>query len=306
MKRIGISDPHTMDEAVKNICNDELLQNSFFESIHNVSGGLDKQQYLSMGMKNTNVEKLIEYSNIILSIKREKEWKLNKLNELKEIQNKISNNELFLFHELVNRPELMVVDSSNLQKDIESIISVMSLEFGNEKPFDLVYPLLFEVNSFGKIVGVFNKKNNESKEINLKSFLLNEKGFVINKKQKINIPFYYPFKISIKSSSNYKKINVKVKKNKENILIEQIDVSRYASSPAGKIFFEKEKSISAVYFEELKKYLLSEKSQKIIKSTEYKTFKIDRNVMYISFIVGENEIIRNLENTTFNINEIID
>lgn len=61
LKRIGISDPYKMDEAVKNICNNESLQNSFFESVHNVSRGLDKQQYLSMGMKYSNVEKLTEY-----------------------------------------------------------------------------------------------------------------------------------------------------------------------------------------------------------------------------------------------------
>ncbi|SDM33348.1 hypothetical protein [Chryseobacterium taihuense] len=61
LKRIGISDPSKMDEAVKNICNNESLQNSFFESVHNVSRGLDKQQYLSMGMKYSNVEKLTDY-----------------------------------------------------------------------------------------------------------------------------------------------------------------------------------------------------------------------------------------------------
>ncbi|ALR30816.1 hypothetical protein ATE47_09880 [Chryseobacterium sp. IHB B 17019] len=61
LKRIGISDPYKMDEAVKNICNNESLQNSFFESVHNISRGLDKQQYLSMGMKYSNVEKLTDY-----------------------------------------------------------------------------------------------------------------------------------------------------------------------------------------------------------------------------------------------------
>ena len=34
LKRIGISDPYKMDEAVKNICNNESLQNSFFENVH--------------------------------------------------------------------------------------------------------------------------------------------------------------------------------------------------------------------------------------------------------------------------------
>ena len=62
LKRIGISDPSKMDEAVKNICNNESLQNSFFESVHNVSRGLDKQQYLSMGM--TKVKELIFRRNI--------------------------------------------------------------------------------------------------------------------------------------------------------------------------------------------------------------------------------------------------
>ncbi|WBV61311.1 hypothetical protein PFY12_04115 [Chryseobacterium camelliae] len=64
LKKIGINDPYKMDEAVKNICNNESLQNSFFESVHSVSRGLDRQQYLSLGMKQQNVEVLYNYVNL--------------------------------------------------------------------------------------------------------------------------------------------------------------------------------------------------------------------------------------------------
>lgn len=63
LKRIGITDPYKMNQAVNNICNNEKLQNSFFESIHQISRGLDKQQYLSIGMNPTNAQILSDYFN---------------------------------------------------------------------------------------------------------------------------------------------------------------------------------------------------------------------------------------------------
>ncbi|STC98291.1 hypothetical protein [Elizabethkingia anophelis] len=61
LKKIGISDPYKMTEAVKNICNNVRLQDSFFESVHEISRGLDKQQYLSIGMNFQNVQILTVY-----------------------------------------------------------------------------------------------------------------------------------------------------------------------------------------------------------------------------------------------------
>ena len=63
LKKIGISDPYKMNQAVKNICNNITLQDSFFESVHQVSGGLDKQQYLSIGMNVENAQLLSDYYN---------------------------------------------------------------------------------------------------------------------------------------------------------------------------------------------------------------------------------------------------
>lgn len=305
LKKIGISDPYKMDEAVKNICNDELLQNSFFESVYNVSGGLDKQQYLIMGMKYSNVEKLIEYYNVILNYKREKERHSNKLNELTEIHNKISNNELFFFNELVNRPELKIVDSINVREDVKKIISTMFLNVENER-FVSIYPLFFEVDSSGKIVGLANKKNNESRSINLESLKFNENGFVINKNSRVSVPFYYPFKISLNSSSNYKEIDVTVRLIKGKVLIERINKSPYASSPAGRISFEKSKSLD--HFEELKRYILNEKPLRTTKSSffnnTYRTFKVHKNTLNVSLIIDEDKNIYQFNDTTFNISEI--
>lgn len=61
LKKIGVSDPYKMTEAVKNICNNTRLQDSFFESVHEVSRGLDKQQYLSIGMNPQNAQIISEY-----------------------------------------------------------------------------------------------------------------------------------------------------------------------------------------------------------------------------------------------------
>ncbi|MCT3644061.1 hypothetical protein HZQ97_07870 [Elizabethkingia anophelis] len=61
LKKIGITDPYKMTEAVKNICNNTILQDTFFENVHEISRGLDKQQYLSIGMNSQNAQILTEY-----------------------------------------------------------------------------------------------------------------------------------------------------------------------------------------------------------------------------------------------------
>lgn len=63
LKKIGISDPYKMNQAVKNICNNITLQDSFFENVHQVSRGLDEQQYLSIGMNAENAQLLSNYYN---------------------------------------------------------------------------------------------------------------------------------------------------------------------------------------------------------------------------------------------------
>lgn len=307
LKKIGVTNPYTMDEAVKNICNDELLQNSFFESVHNGSNGLDKQQYLSIGMGSENVEKLVKYYNLIDDKKRKKELELSKLDNERELKNKIVNNETFYLYEITNKPKLQIIDSINIKNELQQILNSMT-NFSLKNRYvnyDISYN--FEVDTNGNIVNLINKKTEEKIPMSFKTIKFSEGGIVINKNQKKNVSFYYPFKISLNNSSNYKEINITAKLVKDKVFIEQIDLSHYASSPAGKISFENKKAKSFDYFEEVKRFILNEKSLKTTKSSffnnEYRTFKVSKNNLNVSFIVEESKSIYIFNNVTFDISE---
>lgn len=121
LKRIGISDPYKMDEAVKNICNNESLQNSFFENVHNVSRGLDKQQYLSMGMKYSNVEKLSDYIISKYNLKKQFDLSKNPLfeDDLVNESNVINKKQLL---QSIYPKSILLNDSTVLRKEIFDVI----------------------------------------------------------------------------------------------------------------------------------------------------------------------------------------
>lgn len=307
LKRIGISDPYKMNEAVKNICNDELLQNSFFESIHK-ERSIDKLQYLSIGMRNENVEKLVEYYYLIDDKKRKKEWELSRLENEKELKSKITNNETFYLYEITNKPKLQIIDSINIKNELKQILNSTTNFSLNSRYVNYDISYNFEVDINGNIVNLINKKTDEKIPMISKTIRFNESAVVVNKNQKKNVSFYYPFKISVNNSSDYKEFNITVKLVKDKVLIEQIDLSRYASSPAGKISFENKKIKSFDYFEELKKYILNEKPLKTTKSSffnnEYRTFKVSKNTLDVSFIIDESKSIYRFDNITFDISEL--
>lgn len=307
LKRIGISDPYKMNEAVKNICNDELLQNSFFESIHKESS-IDKLQYLSIGMRNENVEKLVEYYYLIDDKKRKKEWELSRLENEKELKSKITNNETFYLYEISNKPKLQIIDSINIKNELQQILNSTANFSLNERYINYDISYSFEVDTKGNIVNLINKTTEEKIPMIFKTIMFNEGGIVFNKNQKKNVSFYYPFKISVNNSSNYKEFNITVKLVKGKVLIEQIDLSNYASSPAGKISFENRKAKSFNYFEELKKHLLKEKPLRTTKTSffnnEYRTFKVSKNTLDVSFIIDENKNICRFDNVIFDISEL--
>lgn len=60
-KRIGYNSPLEIENAVNNLCSNVKLQDEFFKNINEVSRGLDKEQYISIGMKTQNVELLYNY-----------------------------------------------------------------------------------------------------------------------------------------------------------------------------------------------------------------------------------------------------
>lgn len=308
LKKIGITTPHIMDEAVKNICNDELLQNSFFESVHNVSNGLDKQQYLSIGMRSENVEKLVKYYNLIDDKKRKKESELSKLNNVRELESKIINNETFYLYEISNKPKLQIIDSINIKNELQQILNSTANFSLNERYINYDISYSFEVDTKGNIVNLINKTTEEKIPMIFKTIIFNEGGIVIDKNQKKNVSFYYPFKLSVNNSSNYKEFNITVKLVKDKVLIEQIDLSRYASSPAGKSSFENKKAKSFNYFEELKKYLLKEKPLRTTKTSffnnEYRTFNVSKNTLDVSFVIDENKNVCRFNNVTFDIYEL--
>ncbi len=299
LKRIGINDPYRMNQAVNNICNNEKLQNIFFKNIHSISRGLDRQQYLSIGMKSENVEKLIKYYNLIDSKNREKEWELSKLEDEKKIKNKIVNNESLYIYELDNRPKLQIIDSLSINNELQQILN--SVAKSSIKSF------FFEVDSNGNIINLINKNTEEKTPMIFKSIRFSEGGVVTNKNRKYNVSFYYPFSIEVGSSSSYFKITVTVKSKKDKYIVERIDKSPYASSSSGRNFFEKEKVKSLSHFEALKGYILNEKPIKTTKSSffeeSYRTFDVYENIAKVSLNINSDENIYSFTKTFFDIVE---
>ncbi len=60
-KRIGLNTPLKIENAVQNLCSNVELQNEFFKNLNEVSRGLDREQYISIGMKPQNVKILYDY-----------------------------------------------------------------------------------------------------------------------------------------------------------------------------------------------------------------------------------------------------
>lgn len=60
-KRIGLNTPLKIENAIQNLCSNIELQNEFFKNLHEISRGLDKEQYISIGMKPQNAKLLNDY-----------------------------------------------------------------------------------------------------------------------------------------------------------------------------------------------------------------------------------------------------
>lgn len=307
LKKIGLTNPNEMNKAVNNICDNEKLQNIFFENIHSISRGLDRQQYLSIGMKSENVEKLVKYYNRIDNENREKEWELSKLENEKQLKNKIVNNESLYVSELDNRPKLQITDSLNIKNELEEILNSLNKFSLNDRYINYSISFIFEVDTNGNIINLINKETGNKKPIIFKSIRFNEGGVVNNRNQKHNVSFYYPLSIILNSSSSYHKITVTVKSKNNNYIIERIDKSSYALSSAGRDFFEKEKAKSISHFEALKEYILNEHPIRTTKSSffdgNYRTFDVNENIVRISLDINRDENIFSFKKTFFNIVE---
>lgn len=161
LKKIGISDLYKMDEAVKNICNNESLQNSFFESVHNVSRGLDKQQYLSMGMKYSNVEKLINYIISKNNLKKQIDLPKNPVfeDDLVNESNIINKKELL---QSIYPKSILLNDSTVLRKEIFDVIG------GGDKEIEFK-------TTIAKEYSYIDEKKDESR-VKIILYSTNEKG----------------------------------------------------------------------------------------------------------------------------------
>lgn len=60
-KKIGLNTPSMFENAIKNLCSNIKLQDEFFKNLNEVSRGLDKEQYISIGMNPHNVKILYDY-----------------------------------------------------------------------------------------------------------------------------------------------------------------------------------------------------------------------------------------------------
>jgi hypothetical protein len=178
LKRIGISDPYKMDEAVRNICSNESLQNSFFENVYNVSKGLDKQQYLSMGMKYNNVEKLIDYMALKNPQKEQNNLPRNTIinDDLVNESNKIDRKQLL---QSIYPKSVFINDSTVLRKESFTNENFKEVEIEFKTVIAKEYSYTDEKNDENRIKILFYSK--KEKEIAFFDILimtdLGEKGY---------------------------------------------------------------------------------------------------------------------------------